>query len=610
MLIHRMNASFGKIRDGILHLHAGLNVLQVPDQDEPSDWFNFFCAICYGFSIENAADFPISGTPTHAPVSGTSENLSVSSRTPANPPVSGISGTSANPPPSGTSENPPPSGTSANPPFIPHGQIVCQAVERELTLSRSAPDSDDLSGEFHIAADGTVPAELTARNCGEFLLGLPRTSFERAALISPSDFPAGQSPCIPAHIVPEEKKNLESQLSGTEKRLHTLLEREKALEQEKELCERREAQKNSLAGARKAFASMEEYAAALRKELDERHVPELDVIGRLRVAIVNLRSARKLVERAEDEQKDAEWILQAAEESASRTIFGGKSPEEAAQMPISLPPEPVVPLWLEVAQIVCAIALVPLFILCPTPLVPVLDFIFVLFAFVTVWVIRQRKNSWDALKVRREKRRKADLERYFQLYHDMEEARAEALIRASATESLRNTLESNENGILREVRRFAPGVTNLAGADEQLRDAARRRKELSAIESGRYRETDESADQRSKDSIRHDLTLVREESAAVYAAQSRLTERLNAIQTAPLFVCCALEQLDDEQCTGILDELRTLAEQRQILLFTTQTREADYFSKDSSVHVQRTDNPPEKQDGAGKKISAKDKKNT
>ena len=60
---------------------------------------------------------------------------------------------------------------------------------------------------------------------------------------------------------------------------------------------------------------------------------------------------------------------------------------------------------------------------------------------------------------------------------------------------------------------------------------------------------------------------------------------LPAEQNAPLILDDALLTFDDERLHKTLDYLVRLGEQRQILLFSCQSREADYLASRSSVHI-------------------------
>ena len=71
---------------------------------------------------------------------------------------------------------------------------------------------------------------------------------------------------------------------------------------------------------------------------------------------------------------------------------------------------------------------------------------------------------------------------YAELCQARDDAQAEADRRSAAADTLYNNLTANEQGLLLEVRRFAPSAFDLSAADQLLRECAIRRKELQAAE--------------------------------------------------------------------------------------------------------------------------------
>ena len=76
------------------------------------------------------------------------------------------------------------------------------------------------------------------------------------------------------------------------------------------------------------------------------------------------------------------------------------------------------------------------------------------------------------------------------------------------------------------------------------------------------------------------------------ASQLYLASRLAACQMslperAPLLLDDVLVGLDDESCQAALRWLQGAAKERQILLFTTGSREGEYFRDDETVNVQQ-----------------------
>ena len=74
-------------------------------------------------------------------------------------------------------------------------------------------------------------------------------------------------------------------------------------------------------------------------------------------------------------------------------------------------------------------------------------------------------------------------EAYVKLWEVRDAAQANANAKSAAADTLYNSLSSNEQAILLEVRRFAPGAFDIPTADQLLRSCAVRRKELTEAES-------------------------------------------------------------------------------------------------------------------------------
>ena len=222
--------------------------------------------------------------------------------------------------------------------------------------------------------------------------------------------------------------------------------------------------------------------AAMKNKLEEDHVPELDSISHLRGAIINIMTAGKQLDKAEAEQEAAERVLAAAKADVDAMPFAGMTPEEAEQSPLKLPFRPVIPKWLAIAFGV-TVAIGALFLFrSPGVWYPVAWVLFVGLGILSGWLVRKWDERWTVLAAQRRNQRESDLVRYEELYRVMEEAQAAADIKISAADTLRESLSTNERGILREIHRFAPEVSTMQEADEQLRLCARPRKELSIAE--------------------------------------------------------------------------------------------------------------------------------
>ena len=153
---------------------------------------------------------------------------------------------------------------------------------------------------------------------------------------------------------------------------------------------------------------------------------------------------------------------------------------------------------------------------------------------------------------------------YAKLCEARDTAQANANAKSAAADTLYNTLTSNEQGILLEVRRFAPGAFDIPTADRLLRACAVRRKELAEAESAareaRLRcdlqaqqlpEADVPAEElpvppRSREAVTADLEAVRAALAQARSGADRLTGQLHGL-TPPDQLRARQAELEDQR---------------------------------------------------------------
>lgn len=143
MRIERMTARFGKLNDDTLVPGAGLTVIEAANESGKSTWCAFIRTMLYGLSTrEREKKGFIPDKTRYAPWNGTGMR----------------------------------------------GVLVCTAEGRSLTLTRDTVRANAPMGDFHAVYTGTAEEvkSLTALNCGESLLGVPREVFERSAFIRES----------------------------------------------------------------------------------------------------------------------------------------------------------------------------------------------------------------------------------------------------------------------------------------------------------------------------------------------------------------------------------------------------------------------------------------
>ena len=561
--IHRMSATFGKLDQQTLELTDGLNVIQAPNESGKSTWCAFLLAMLYGVNSRerDRAGF-IAEKNRYAPWSGAAMA----------------------------------------------GRLDCRAGENELTLTRATKRQTAPLGDFRAVYAGTnddVPG-LTGQSCGETLLGVSREVYERSAFIRQAGLPvtqdAGLERRIAALITSGEEDTsyseaadalkkqlnhrrhnrtgqipaLEAELAETRRQLAELTETERSLTQAQQTADRLAREEEELSSllalhdrwdaarqlraldeARSEAAAAAETADRLRRQAEETRLPENEAIARLRGAIVNLETVRKSVDRAMAEKDAAMKAQVRAETAVSDSPFAGRSADEARRAAEGVPPVRRKAWWLPVLlAALCAggVLLVravggvlPLWAAAPAGAAGLLAGLLAIFG-------RERADRKGRLAylagygASSAEELTALAERYGALCRARDEAQAAAVKTAATYDALYASLTSNEQGILLEVRRFAPAAFDIPMADGALRECAVRRRELnaalSAADTARVRcetlarqapEDAPSEDAptqppaRSREELETALVPVRTELSAARSAADRLSGRISAM---------------------------------------------------------------------------------
>ena len=561
--IHRMSATFGKLDQQTLELTDGLNVIQAPNESGKSTWCAFLLAMLYGVNSRerDRAGF-IAEKNRYAPWSGAAMA----------------------------------------------GRLDCRAGENELTLTRATKRQTAPLGDFRAVYAGTnddVPG-LTGQSCGETLLGVSREVYERSAFIRQAGLPvtqdAGLERRIAALITSGEEDTsyseaadalkkqlnrrrhnrtgqipaLEAELAETRRQLAELTETERSLTQARQTADRLAREEEELSSllalhdrwdaarqlraldeARSEATAAAETADRLRRQAEETRLPENEAIARLRGAIVNLETVRKSVDRAMAEKDAAMKAQVRAETAVSDSPFAGRSADEARRAAEGVPPVRRKAWWLPVLlTALCAggVLLVravggvlPLWAAAPAGAAGLLAGLLAIFG-------RERADRKGRLAylagygASSAEELTALAERYGALCRARDEAQAAAVKTAATYDALYASLTSNEQGILLEVRRFAPAAFDIPTADGALRECAVRRRELnaalSAADTARVRcetlarQTPEDASledapaqppARSREDLETALVPVRTELSAARSAADRLSGRISAM---------------------------------------------------------------------------------
>ena len=572
LLIHRMTATFGKLQNRTLELKDGLNILEAPNETGKSTWCAFLLAMLYGINSRerDKAGF-IADKNRYAPWSGAPMN----------------------------------------------GRIDCRVGTDELSLIRRTRRQTSPMGDFQALYAGTGDSYpgLTGQNCGDVLLGVSREVYERSAFIRQSGIAitqdaglerriaalitsgeedtsyteaadalkkqlnrrrhnkTGQIPVLEGELQEirrqlSELDNLESQLQAVRQKKESLSCRESALTGELSLYDRWEAEqeRRAIMEAEVAAVQAEQTADKLRRSIQDDRIPENETIGRLRGALVNLETTRKSVGKARAERDEAAKALLRAEAAVNESPFTGLTPEQAEQSPLNLAAKPRFPLWVILLLALCGAALgaVLYFIKQNLPLsIGVGCSLFGAAVLIAGLLIGKKQAEWEARAAELRQQRQEVLAVYTALYRTAEDARAEAGKRSATAEALYNTLSSNEQAILLEIRRFAPAAFDSSTADSLLRACAVRRQELAKAEAAareaRMRldllsqKAPVPADEgipivppsRSREAVTSELASLREELASVRSEGDRLTGQLHAVGD-PMVLRSETARLEDE----------------------------------------------------------------
>ena len=507
MLIQRMSAAFGRLRNETLQFQDGLNIIEAPNETGKSTWCAFLTAMLYGINSRerDKAGF-IADKNRYAPWDGGSMS----------------------------------------------GRLECHADGADITLTRTTRRQTAPMADFQAVYTGTASSVegLTGANCGEALLGVSREVFERSAFIRQSGLAitqdaglerrvasiissgeedtsyteaydalkkqlnrrrfnkSGQLPALESELAEVQQQlaatvQLQQQLTNARERTQALESDVHALSDELTQHDQWEAaQKHRQLAALTADAdTAAQRVHSLTQQLEADRVPDMETIGRLRGAIVNLETVRKNVEKARADRDEAMKALLRAEKNVSDSPFAGQTAEGARQE-AAAPPK---------ASVNTASSLAVFFLMLVVA-AGIAMFAFSRYgAHLTGWqqalpwaifaviaaagglISRQmRKHAVKTAQTAALMKRfgttdtneiAAFADTYATAVEVRDAARADLSTKSATADAYYNTLTTNEQAILLEVRRFAPAAFDIPTADQVLRQAAQRRKALSEAQS-------------------------------------------------------------------------------------------------------------------------------
>ena len=392
----------------------------------------------------------------------------------------------------------------------------------------------------------------------------------------------GQLPALEAELAEldrqlAESESLARQLAQARGEVSSLSARAQALQGELDQWDRWEAarQRRVLSDAAAAAEAAEAKAAQVREQLQKDQIPENETIARLRGAIVNLETTRKAVDKARAERDEAMKALLRAEAAVNESPFAGQTAEEARKSAASVPdsaPWPLSELLPSIFLGALALILSIISILGINDAFANAIFFGIPCAISALVIPIYKNHKWQketsAFLKKHGVSSAAELRMQAAAYAKLCEARdtaqANANAKSAAADTLYNTLTSNEQGILLEVRRFAPGAFDIPTADRLLRACAVRRKELAEAESAareaRLRcdlqaqqlpEADVPAEElpvppRSREAVTADLEAVRAALAQARSGADRLTGQLHGL-TPPDQLRARQAELEDQR---------------------------------------------------------------
>ena len=600
MQIHRMSAVFGRLQGQTLELKDGLNIIEAPNETGKSTWCAFLLSMLYGINSrerEKAGFIP--DKTRYAPWAGTAMS----------------------------------------------GRLDCRTDGKEVTLTRATRRQTAPMGDFKAVYTGTgdsVP-DLTGADCGETLLGVTREVFERSAFIRQSGLAISQDAGLERRIASlittgEEgtsyseaadtlKKQLnrrrhnktgqipvlESELRETEQQLAETARCADLLaeaERQADVCAAREAvlkeelaqhdrweaarQRTALAEAEAAAAQAEQTAAALRQQLDADRIPGNETIGRLRGALVNLETTRKNMEKARGEKDEAAKALLRAEAKLNESPFVGQSPDsarKAAAVPVIRPKLWWIPLLaLPTALGIAYFATQGDFRIAALA-AGIAGLAGLLFMGLRESSDKKKRAAYlNSFGAATPEDLNALLEEYLSLYGAHEAAQAELDRRTTEADTLYNMYSSHQQGILLEIRRFAPAAFDVSSADALLRECAVRRKAVTEAETAAQKARmqyevlsqnapAESADEpatppeRNREAVIAELAQAQAGLSAARSAADRLSGQLNAMGD-PVVLSSAAERMREELAglEGEYDSIRMAMEALDTANTTLQNR--------------------------------------
>lgn len=475
MELHSLFASFGALENESLTLSPGLNIIEAANESGKSTWMAFLRVMLYGLNTRDRT--PAADKRRYQPWCGSPMQ----------------------------------------------GRIDLTFGHDRLTIQRTSRPNAPM-GVFSAQYSGTttpVPG-LTATDCGELLLGVPQEVFERSAYIRQSGIAIDRSASLEQRIaalitsgdedcsyadaadalrrarnrrqhnktglLPQldhelrsledtlsELTELESSLRENSDRLDALKHREAYLRHQLELIEMtRHAKRTAqLAAVQEALHRAEAAHRAAQQRCAS--LPSPDALTAFTASLDALRPLAQSALAARDRAEICARSLSQAEKQLRTQPFSPQTPENAAGIPLSMPPHPRFPAIFLTISGVCGIA-----------------------AFLLLWLLlhltvsaslgasliaaglpllcgglltMQRSRNWEDETEQLRRRRETELQEYTALYRAAEKCRAELRTAKETCLSLTDSYRAQLTDALNGIRKFFP-VDTIADARKAIADAS------------------------------------------------------------------------------------------------------------------------------------------
>ena len=485
MRIDKMTACFGKLHNAVLAPGTGLTVIEAPNESGKSTWCAFLRTMLYGLSTRERG--ALADKNRYAPWDGS--------------------------------------------PMC--GTIELTTEGRSITLRRDTLRASAPMGQFSAFYTGTLEEVngLTANNCGETLLGVPREVFERSAFIREASVSIDQDAELErrmaALLTTGEEENsfsevyaalkeqlnrrrynktgllpkLEAELAELEEQLQRgeairaelqrcRIEKEALQARKEQLTE--QLQRHAMADAaeeqreiltlKKEAEEAADAASAQKVELASAGIPTIESLQKLAARLESLREVERSKKTAADNLTEAECQCLSAERAAMSHSLAPATPAELEAQTPDVGKKPSFPAWTLLLGLLIGAGFGWFRYKAATPaIVCGCACAAVVLLVVGLITLRQRK-TWESVLAEASEQRSEDLASYIILYDRMREAQLQKAKAEVGCQTIQENADELRRGLIAATKVFAPEVESEAGAAAAIERAFRLHKQAEAAE--------------------------------------------------------------------------------------------------------------------------------